>query len=182
VIRDRDRAWGTDETVDALVEAIDALRAAHPRAPRLEVHDLSLRDGGPMNDHRSHESGRDADLALFQERCARSVCAFRRTTPDGLDVERQWTLLHHLLAHGRVEAIFLDYRLQRPLYEHARKQGATTEDLRRWFQYPHGQGSPLGVIRHARNHADHVHVRFTCHASDGECESLRPLLTRHASR
>lgn len=182
VIRDRERAWGTDETVDALVGAIDELQSAHPRAPRIEVHDLSFRDGGPIDDHRSHESGRDADLALFQKRCAGGVCAFRRATPNGLDVERQWTLLHHLLREGEVEAVFLDYRLQRPLYEHARSHGATADELGRWFQYPRGQGSPLGIIRHARNHADHLHVRFTCHASDGECESLRPLLTRHASR
>lgn len=182
VIRDRERAWGTDETIADLVEAFDALGAEHPRAPRIEVHDVSLRNGGPMNDHKSHESGRDVDLALYHERCTRGVCGFRRTSPAQLDAERQWALLRHLIARGRVEAIFLDYRLQRPLYEHARAEGASDAELHRWFQYPHGPGSPLGIIRHFRKHDDHLHVRFACHASDTDCESLRPLLTRHASR
>jgi murein endopeptidase len=38
------------------------------------------------------------------------------------------------------------------------------------------------VIRHFRKHDDHMHVRFTCHASDPECKTYRPLLARMAAR
>ncbi len=182
VIRERSRAWGTDETVDALVLAFDRLRAEHPRAPRIEVHDISFEHGGPIDDHKSHESGRDVDLALFRNDCGRGVCAFRRTAPDALDAKRQWALLRRWLERDRVEAIFVDYRLQAPLWREARAAGATAAELRRWFQYPNGPGYPLGIIRHVKKHDDHLHVRFACHATDPECRSFRPLLTRHASR
>jgi murein endopeptidase len=182
VIRDRARAWGTDETIDAIVRAFDAVGARHPRGPRIEVHDLSTRHGGPINDHRSHESGRDVDLALYRDHCARGVCDFRRIGPAQLDAARQWALLRPWLERNQVEAIFLDYRLQEPLWREARQKGATADQLRRWFQYPNGPGHPLGVIRHFRKHDDHLHVRFVCHASDPECVSLRPLRTAHASR
>lgn len=181
VIRDRTRAWGTDETVDALVRAFDALRELDSNAPRIEVHDISFERGGRISDHKSHESGRDVDLALFRKNCTR-VCDFRRIGPDALDAERQWALLRHLIERDQVEAVFLDYALQEPLYRQARARGATAEQLQRWFQYPNGPGHPLGTVRHFRKHDDHLHVRFACHASDPECRSLRSSRTEHASR
>jgi murein endopeptidase len=182
VIRDRGRAWATDEVVEALLRAFDAVRTRHPRAPRIEVHDLSLERGGPMSDHKSHESGRDVDLALYRHGCPRGVCDFRRVRPGELDSERQWTLLRHLLTRHEVESIFVDYRLQAPLWKHARAEGATPAELRRWFQYPNGPGHPVGVIRHFRKHDDHLHVRFACHTSDPECRGARPARVEHASR
>jgi LysM repeat protein len=181
VLRDRERAWGTDEAVDAITAAFDKVRARHKRAPRVEVHDLSVRHGGWIRDHKSHQSGRDADLAFYQKRCARGVCPFRRLKPHDLDVATQWTLLRALIAQGNVEAIFIDRRLQKPLYEHARERGATREQLRRWFQYPGGPGTGAAIIRHVPKHDDHVHVRFTCHGSDAKCRSFRPLLNARAS-
>lgn len=181
VIRDRARAWGTDETVNALLRAFDALRERDPRAPRIEVHDISFEHGGRISDHKSHESGRDVDLALFRKGCTR-VCDFRRIGPDALDAERQWALLRQLIERDQVEAVFLDYRLQEPLYRQARAEGATAEQLQRWFQYPNGPAHPLGIVRHFRKHDDHLHVRFACHASDPECRSVRSSHVEHASR
>lgn len=92
-----------------------------------------------------------------------------RLPPEQLDVARQWTLLEHWLRHDRVEAIFIDYRLQAELYRHAREEGASREELHRWFQYPRGRTHPLGIIRHYPQHDDHLHVRFACHESDADC-------------
>jgi hypothetical protein len=89
--------------------------------------------------------------------------------PGDLDVARQWALLEHWLRHGQAELIFIDYRLQAKLYRHAKKRGATEDQLRRWFQYPRGRNEPTGVIRHYRNHEDHLHVRFVCPYSDDKC-------------
>jgi murein endopeptidase len=55
--------------------------------------------------------------------------------------------------------IFLDYRLQRALYRYARDNGATEQQLAA-FQYPRGRHKREGIIRHAKGHADHIHVRF----------------------
>ncbi|RLB48763.1 MAG: hypothetical protein DRJ42_22505 [Deltaproteobacteria bacterium] len=170
VIRDRDSAYGTRETNDAIVEAFDAVVASHRRAPKLRVHDLSAQRGGRMSGHRSHQNGRDADISYFHRRgCPADGCGFRRLSPNDLDAERTWTLLHAWLAKDQAHAIFIDYSLQRPLYQEARRQGATREELHRWFQFPRGVGFPLGVIRHFPQHRDHLHVRFRCAEGDDEC-------------
>ena len=129
------------------------------------MHDLSLRYGGPMDGHKSHQSGRDVDMTYYQRGC-REQCLGHRVAPSELDADRQWQLLRHWLQRDVVEFIFVDYSLQRPLYEAALASGATAAELARWFQYPRGSAFPTGIIRHTPNHANHVHVRFRC--SDGE--------------
>jgi LysM repeat protein len=167
-MRDADRSWGTNETVAFILEAFDAQRRAHPDSPRVMMHDLSDEDGGSMNGHHSHQSGRDADIGLYQEGYRR-VCPFETVDADDLDAELQWDLIRYWLRHDQVDYIFLDYRLQRPLYEYARDQGATSRQLNEWFQYPHGRRVARGVIRHEPNHRDHLHIRFSCSSADDSC-------------
>jgi LysM repeat protein len=170
VLRNPERAWGTATTVARIRRGFDAVRRAHPRAPRVRVHDLSLRGGGPIDDHRSHQSGRDVDITYYQRRgCGREGCPLERVDPDELDVRRQWTLLRHWLRRGDVEAIYIDYVLQAPLYREARRRGATRAQLREWFQYPRGRWHADGAIRHFPNHRDHLHVRFACRRGEDDC-------------
>jgi LysM repeat protein len=180
-VREPARAWGTDETVRGVVAAFASARSEHPSAPRVWVHDLSLRDGGPIDDHRSHQSGRDVDIAYPQKQCPSQLCGFRRLGPGELDAALAWTLLRYWLERDLLEAVFIDYRLQAPLYREARARGASAAELARWFQYPRGRSQSLAVIRHFPKHADHMHVRFGCDPSDLACKSFRPLLM-HATR
>ena len=168
VMRDPERAYATLETTLWMLDAFDAVLAAFPTGSQVQVHDISRREGGRMPGHRSHQSGRDVDIAYYQKRCS-GACRFRRLRPDDLDVQRQWTLLESWLREDRVEAIFIDYSLQEPLYNEARRQGATRGQLRRWFQYPSGRTYPLGKIRHFPKHRDHLHVRFSCPDTDSRC-------------
>ncbi|HBQ15149.1 MAG TPA: hypothetical protein DEF51_29845 [Myxococcales bacterium] len=167
VLRNPERAWATRSTQRRLRSAFDVVHRRHPRAPRVRVHDLSLEGGGPIDDHRSHQSGRDVDITYFQRRgCdARDGCPLTRVDPGDLDVRRQWTLLHRWLRGDQAEAIYVDYALQAPLHREARRRGATAAQLARWFQYPRGRWHADGVVRHFPNHRDHLHVRFSC---DGE--------------
>jgi LysM repeat protein len=181
VLRTPERSYATDETVRGIVAGFEHLQRREPKAPRVWVHDLSLRRGGPMTEHRSHQSGRDADIAYPQKHCE-GVCDFRRLEPSDLDAARAFTLLQYWLERDMLEAVFVDYRLQAPLYQYARAQGATREQLHRWFQYPNGRDYPLGVIRHFRKHDDHMHVRFSCDRTDPDCKTLSPLLMHTASR
>lgn len=168
-IRNRHRSWGTLETMQWLHQGFDAVREAHPGGPRVRLHDISLRRGGRMEGHRSHQSGRDVDLSYYQRRCGGQPCPMRRIGGPELDLDRQWTLLKRWLENDQLEAVFMDYSLQRPLYEHARSHGATRRQLHRWFQYPRGPSYALGTIRHFRNHRDHLHVRFICPETDRDC-------------
>lgn len=169
VIRDPQRAYGTEETVNWLYEAFEAVHQKFGPGPKVRVHDISLPKGGFMRGHVSHQSGRDVDVSLYRKRCKDRVCPFAPVSADELDVERQWALLRHMLERGRAQAIFLDYSLQKPLYEQAKREGATEAQLREWFQYPRGPEHPKGVIRHFRHHRDHIHIRFVCPKTDDEC-------------
>ena len=170
VLRNRARAWTTRRTAERLHAAFDALVRAEPRAPRVRVHDLSLEGGGAIDDHRSHQSGRDADITYYQRRgCGGAGCPLRRVDPSDLDARRQWILFRHWLQRGDAEAIYVDYELQAPLYREADRRGATAEELARWFQYPRGRSHPEGVVRHFPNHRDHLHVRFACDPGESGC-------------
>ena len=122
-----------------------------------------------MAGHRSHRSGRDADLTYYQRRCPASGCPLQSIGPQQLLVGPQWTLIHSWLRRGQVQLVFVDYSLQSVLYRHARRRGATPRQLERWFQYPRSRNIPVGIIRHAPNHRNHIHVRFVCPRGDQQC-------------
>jgi hypothetical protein len=163
---DASRSWGTRTTINWLTAAFNDVVAADPAAPRVEVHDLSLRFGGRMAGHKSHQNGRDVDITYYQRRSG-GICAGRRVRAVELDALREWRLLRHWLERSQAEFIFIDYALQRPLYEAAKTSGATERQLAEWFQYPRGASVRVGIIRHVPNHADHVHVRFHSSSSSG---------------
>lgn len=56
-----DKRWGTASTIAALREIGRIWQLRHP-APRVGVGDISLKGGGDIEGHASHETGRDADL------------------------------------------------------------------------------------------------------------------------
>lgn len=170
VLRDSERAWATDETIHQILDAFDEVRRRHPEVARARVHDLSLERGGPIDDHRSHQSGRDVDITYFQRSCSEEEgCPLEPVLPRRLDLASQWTLLEYWLHRGVAHRIFIGYGLQEVLYNYARRHGASRRELERWFQYPRGPRAPLGVIRHVPNHFDHIHVRFACPRGDERC-------------
>ncbi len=170
VVRNVERSWLTRTNRTRLVRAFDAVAREHRRAPRVRVHDASLPDGGPIDDHRSHQSGRDVDITYYQrEGCDGDGCPLRVIAAANLDVRRQWTLLERWLSRDEATAIFIDYSLQEPLYREARRRGTSEANLAKWFQYPRGPRDEQGVIQHLANHADHLHVRFTCASDEPHC-------------
>ncbi|MFB6375892.1 MAG: penicillin-insensitive murein endopeptidase, partial [Bradymonadaceae bacterium] len=56
-------AYGTERVVQMLMAAAADVQARWPDSPDLVVGHLSYKNGGPMSPHKSHESGRDADLS-----------------------------------------------------------------------------------------------------------------------
>ncbi len=176
-----ERAWGTLVAVTRLQDTFAAYARRFPEAQPLVIHDLSRRRGGRMRPHRSHRTGRDVDIRVpLNYRTTRYVRATART----IDIARTWYVLRTMLDTNDVEYIFLDRRLQVPLYRYAREQGATEDELARYFQYPARvdvkrckrgtkratKGKAKGpcrprrqrgaIIRHERGHADHFHIRF----------------------
>jgi LysM repeat protein len=167
-VRNLARAYGTERTVHLLQAAGADLQARWPDAPELLVGSLSTRSGGRLRPHRSHQSGRDADLAYYH-RGNVELTEFRNMTVDTFDAVKNWHIFKTLIDTGEVEFIFVDYRLQRVLHEYALSIGYTEEELQPILQYPAGQGSNTGVIRHAGGHLNHWHIRFTCGPDDRNC-------------
>jgi hypothetical protein len=55
---------------------------------------------------------------------------------------------------------FMDYYIQRMLYERAKAGGMRGDELEELFQYPRGKGRARGIIRASKGHDDHFHVRL----------------------
>jgi murein endopeptidase len=79
------------------------------------------------------------------------------------------TLADSAEENGGVYMMFLDYDVQKMLYDWARERGVARGVLRWMFQYPRGRHSLTGLIRHEPGHAAHVHVRFQCPPGDEGC-------------
>lgn len=167
-VRNQSRSYGTQRTIDLLQAAAADVQARWPDAPDLVVGSLSLRQGGPIRPHRSHQNGRDADLTYYH-RGNVELPDFRDMTPETFDAVKNWHFFKILIETGEVQFIFVDYELQRMLFEYALSIGYTEEDLEEVIQYPRGRRAANGIIRHARGHQNHFHIRFKCGDRDQNC-------------
>ena len=168
-VRSPSRAYGTQRTVSHIERTFERAAAHYPGAPSLAIGDLSYARGGRMRPHVSHQSGRDADIAYYTV-SSEDGDGFIVATPRTLDVPRTWYLLKSFIDTGDVRYIFIDFELQEPLYNYARLRGASEEELEVWFQYPN-RGASRGIIRDARGHDDHFHIRFRCTSDDARCRN-----------
>jgi LysM repeat protein len=167
-------SWGAQHVVDHTRRAVAQVRRKHPDLHRLAIGDISQPRGGSIPGHRSHQSGRDVDLGLyFRREPSGYPKEFVKASNGELHVEAMWTLIEALWKASRQpggpEKIFLDYRVQGALYEHARKQGVSKAALEEIFQYPDGRWSHHRLVMHEPMHADHLHVRFACPPKDDRC-------------
>ena len=155
-------AFGTVHTIKAIKAAISryAQQKGIKGGPQIHVGDISARGGGPLRGHKSHQKGLDVDVGLVLRGDDASEVRFLTGRADNLDVARTWALLKSFIDTNEVRAIFLDYGLQKLLYEHAKKKGLREAALDELFQYPRGKGRSHGIIRHWKGHRDHFHVRF----------------------
>ncbi len=153
-LREPREAWATDETIDFVVAAIEAVEARFPGSPRLVIGDLSDATGGRLDRHRSHQAGRDADIGFYYR--AGEADTFRAAKPRDLDLPRTWALVRALVTDTDVDRIFIDRTLIRALYDQALSEG---ED-RGWLADIFGRTSDKGIIQHERRHKDHLHARF----------------------
>lgn len=151
-------AWGTSDTIHSIQSAIAAYKKRMPGGPKVYIGDISKKGGGPFKPHSSHQHGRDVDVGYVLQ--GNSDSKFRTATADNLDVARTWRLIKSFLDTDQVIYVFVDYKLQKLLYEYAESQGASEEFLDEIFQYPRGRRRSHGLIRHWKGHVNHFHVRF----------------------
>lgn len=170
---DPNSAWGTDETLSYLEAAARKVHESFPGSPRLWVGDISRKQGGHLRPHRSHQSGRDVDISYFYKEPARW---YRRATPTNLDLPRTWAFVRALVTETDVEMIFIDRTLSSAIRRFAEHLGEDREWLRRVFGTVSGE-QPL--VRHARGHATHMHVRFRNPRAERLARQAYPALVKH---
>jgi penicillin-insensitive murein endopeptidase len=163
-----DVRWGLEPLVTMVDRAARAVRRQFPEAITSVGH-LSREGGGGIERHRSHESGRDADIGFFvhgsngRQLLASHFVQFRGdATAVGwpgayFDDAKNWALVAALIGDepAHVTHIFVASPLRARLLAYAERVGAPLALRVRAaevMQQPHG----------ALPHDDHFHVRIAC--------------------
>ena len=171
----RGNNWGTDELVSLVVRAARRVGAEAPGGT-LYVGDFSQPHGGPSPFHRSHQTGRDADLIFYaldaEGRPQKPPTGMWHFGADGwtvranaprlqLDVPRQWLLVRALLEDPIVDVqhLFISAPLRQMLLDHAERVGEPHELIERARLLLQ---QPIDALPHD----DHLHVRIFCPVSD----------------
>jgi murein endopeptidase len=163
-----EKAWTTSETVDYLTRVIRELRSRFPQAPLLRVNQISAKDGGYIRPHKSHQNGRDVDLGFYYPN---GNPGHVRARENYIDLTMNWALIRTLVTLTDVQVILVDRRVQKVLYDFALKSGEDKAWLDSLFH--DGENS---LIKHARGHRDHFHVRFFNPRAQELGRRLAPLL------
>ena len=173
-----DARWGLGSLVAMIDHSAHAVHRQFPDAV-LSVGHLSLRGGGDIDRHASHESGRDADLSFYirgqtnHPLYSDHMVAFRGdgTAPSWpgafFDDAKNWALVSAILQQPSVHVtyIFVAAPLRARLLAYAAKVGAplAIRNLAaELLVQPHG----------SLPHDDHFHVRIGCPGGMNACIEL----------
>jgi penicillin-insensitive murein endopeptidase len=154
-LTDPGNAYGTRETVDSIVRAIDKVQQKFPDSPPVIVGHLSAKNGGRLRPHKSHQAGRDVDLSYFY---TTDKGWYAVANQNNLDRARTWAFVKAFVEDPNVEMILVDTSIQRLLREYALAHGEPAELVDRVFQV--SGKNPRAIVRHVQGHATHIHVRF----------------------
>ena len=178
--------WGNPRLVAMLQAAAAVVADAHPGGAPLVVGDISARHGGKIPHHRSHRTGRDADLLFYTMTPAGAPVrnpGFLRFDGDllarldtqgsflRLDMERTWALVRELLvaSRGDVQWLFVSREIEALLIDYARARGEDPELV--W----HAE-TVLLQPGDSSAHDDHFHLRIACRPDEAVagCEGGGP--------
>lgn len=168
VIRDWSRAWAMPHTVRRLTAGMRYVANRYPGASPMMIGDMSRFGGGRMRPHRSHQSGRDADVTYYSRNPVPLTQQFWDARTSDFDVARTWALFRYWLKRDWAEFIFADRAIQRMLADYAYSVGEDPEFVQRVFEVE--GGGMRSIIRHSPGHANHFHVRFRCLDVDTDCK------------
>ena len=143
--------------------------ARDARGARLLVGDLSSKYGGPLPKHRSHQSGRDADVGFFvtnQKGQPRTIDHFIAMDREGnakdgsgykFDDYRNWLLVQLWMKDTRAKImyVFVASHLRKRLLEFASHRPA-------FRKYVDRASTFLRQPSNSSAHDDHFHVRIGC--------------------
>jgi penicillin-insensitive murein endopeptidase len=162
--------FGTPTLVGAIERAAREVADAFPGGHPLRVGDLSTPHGGVHSRHRTHRTGRDADLLFFARdagglaahsdgwlRFDRLGLATVRNRVFRFDETRNWHLVRTLIMddRARVKWLFCSNELKARLLRYAARYESSPEAVVRatWVLHQPTRGD---------SHDDHFHLRVGC--------------------
>jgi penicillin-insensitive murein DD-endopeptidase len=168
------RSYGHPALVLMLRRSAADVAKAKPGSVML-VGDLSSENGGPLSGHRSHQSGRDADIAFYMTNSeGRPAWPGHFVAFDGegkakrggslrFDDRQNWLLVESWAGDQRagLSHIFVSTPLRKRLLDYGRRHARRKDHYERaikLLKQPE-QGEP---------HDDHFHVRIACPARQSE--------------
>ena len=181
----RNNRYGTDELID-LVTGVARRMATQVKGVKIVIADLSSRGGGggSREFHRSHQSGRDADLLYYMrdgagkpfEPDAMHVFDGRGVARDHtgitIDVPRTWLLVKEIVLapEAPVQFIFMYEPIALLLLDHAKQIGEPEPLIARARKTLRQPGD-------SARHDDHMHVRVYCSRDDRKygCVDMGPM-------
>lgn len=169
------QAWGTSETVESIIRAIDYVHEVHGGAPPLYVGDISRKRGGYIHPHEFHQNGRDVDLGFYYSSPKRW---YWKAWQSNLDVPRTWSLIKGIVTRTDVELVFCDRYVTRLLLDHAKAAGEDPAWVGRVFGW-RDETKSRPLVRHVPGHRTHLHVRFYNPVAQETGRRLYPLLRKN---
>jgi penicillin-insensitive murein endopeptidase len=174
--------YGTSELV-TLIERTAQVIAARWPGSQLSVGELSGPHGGKLSGHRSHQSGRDVDIAFFMQddegrgSQMHNFVTFNRhgsalRTPSKLyfDDSKNWAAVAAMLRapEARVQYVFVAKRIRARLLLEGRRQGESADFLR-------AAATVMVQPKRGHKHGNHFHVRIYCSPDDRpRCQDNAP--------
>ncbi|MEZ4449282.1 MAG: penicillin-insensitive murein endopeptidase [Nannocystaceae bacterium] len=162
----RDGNWASTHTLEIMIEAFTRLRVDDGYDGEIFVGGISRRRGGKFPPHKSHRTGLDIDIRLP---LLPGIATETYPSPDVIDWPALWAMIEAFVETGEVSMIFLDRNHQKRLYQVARWYGWTPEELAPILHWPRKDKKHESIVRHARGHKGHIHVRLLCGPEEGRC-------------
>ena len=170
-----DVRWGLEPLVGMVERAARSVRGQFPGAITSVGH-LSREGGGEIDQHRSHESGRDADVGFFVRSASGKQLLPTHFVPfraDGtaaswpgayFDDAKNWAVVSALLGdpQAHVTHLFVAAPLRARLLAYAERMEAPASLRMRAAEL---MQQPRGTLPHD----DHFHVRIACPPRMGGC-------------
>jgi penicillin-insensitive murein endopeptidase len=149
------QAFGTEETIQSLAHCIERVQQQFPGSPRIVIGTISAERGGALKGHKSHRTGRDADVALYY---IDGKWHWREAAgAHNLDRARTWAFLRAVITETDVEFVLVDRAVQSLLEEHALAIGEDPAWVNQLF---YGSTEAPAIVKHVPGHTAHMHIRF----------------------
>lgn len=174
IFQHRHNSFGAPSMIAALEAVAKQLKSKYPAKDRIQIADLSSKQGGFLEGHGSHQNGLDVDIAFIRMDQTEQAPNYDQNATSGFkevfvkggkltanfDVIRNWELIRLLVETKRVQRIFVDPAVKRKFCGYLQEKGLLQASR-----------ATLSRVKLEPDHTEHMHVRFYCPSESPQCKS-----------